>query len=371
MNEITRVQPRKLNAKVLCCALGLMGVVSGGDAQCYDARADPMVPAAQVVGAVKYDKIVNECSFARTYATDSNEIAMIAKAQYAHNYEENQKLKVNAIEIVLKPKHGELELVTTAVADGRTIPSDPSYFMKSTDNYLGSDLAEYAVELSNGKRVLVRAHIYWVNMETDSFKQCPPTANDYQDMRRIQKEHPEYFQKAMSQSPVESVLFSAQNVKTITFCRDTESLSPDSGFNSFSPISEEFLKKIGRPFTGTDAEVQRYKVALLEMPKHGQARLVYEPSQHWAYVPEKGYQGADRAIYLVECQGKQYKVVINFWVTEVFDEGKDAPLCDSMDFGASNESSAPSSGLKPLSMSNFTAWQNEAPPSRGTMRTRI
>ena len=153
-----------------------------------------LLAAAQVVGAVKYDKIVNECSFARTYATDSNEIAMIAKGQYAHNYEENQKLKVNTIEIVLKPKHGALELVTTAIENGKVVPSDPSYFMKSTDNYLGSDLAEYSVELSNGKRVLVRAHIYWVNMETDSFNQCPPTANDYLDMRRIQKEHPEYFQ---------------------------------------------------------------------------------------------------------------------------------------------------------------------------------
>jgi hypothetical protein len=42
MNETTKIQSRKLR-KVLCCALGLMGVVSGGDAQCYDARPDPMV----------------------------------------------------------------------------------------------------------------------------------------------------------------------------------------------------------------------------------------------------------------------------------------------------------------------------------------
>jgi hypothetical protein len=42
MNETTKIQPRKFK-KVLCCAFGLMGV-SGGDAQCYDARPDPVVP---------------------------------------------------------------------------------------------------------------------------------------------------------------------------------------------------------------------------------------------------------------------------------------------------------------------------------------
>ncbi|MFY9260443.1 MAG: hypothetical protein WAO71_08055 [Gallionella sp.] len=39
MHETTKIHPRKFK-KVLCCALGLMGVVSGGDAQCYDARPD-------------------------------------------------------------------------------------------------------------------------------------------------------------------------------------------------------------------------------------------------------------------------------------------------------------------------------------------
>jgi uncharacterized protein len=43
MNETTIIQPRKFR-KVLRCALGLMGVMNGGDAQCYDARPDPVVP---------------------------------------------------------------------------------------------------------------------------------------------------------------------------------------------------------------------------------------------------------------------------------------------------------------------------------------
>jgi hypothetical protein len=60
--------------------------------------------------------------------------------------------------------------------------------MEPSDNYLGRDLAEFAVELSNGKRVLLRSHIYWVNQGSDSFERCPPTPQDYQDMRRIRDE---------------------------------------------------------------------------------------------------------------------------------------------------------------------------------------
>ncbi|MEQ1533296.1 MAG: matrixin family metalloprotease, partial [Sideroxydans sp.] len=151
-----------------------------------------------------------------------------------------------------------------------------------------------------------------------------------------------------------------QNVKTITFCLDKQSLVPDSAPNDFSPIGQYFLEKIGKPYTGTIEEAGQYKVKLFEMPKHGQAQLVDEPSQHWTYMPDKGYQGADRAIYLVESQGKQYKVVINFWVVEVLDEDRPSQYCDSVDFGASNGLSTPPTGLKPLSMSDFTAWQNEA-----------
>ncbi|MFY9259363.1 MAG: Ig-like domain-containing protein [Gallionella sp.] len=175
MHKITSVEPRKFNAKVLCCALGLMGVVSGGDARCNDARPDSMVQGA--------------------------------------------------------------------------VPS--------------------------------------------------------------------------------------QEVKTITFCRDRESLIPVSAWNSFSPINREFLQQIGKPYTGTVEDTLQYKVTLLELPKHGQAQLVHEPSQHWTYVPEKGYEGIDRVTYFVENQGKQYKVVINFWVISYPDEKGESQsqLCESIDFG--------------------------------------
>jgi len=167
--------------------------VLAGDAGLHQGAAQPTRAVAKGVGSVKYDKIVNECNFARTYAVDMDEPVLVAKGQYAHSYEENQKLKAIKIKILRQPSHGEVTLGHGTLADLGAYP--PGFAMKTTDNYLGPDLAEYAVELSNGKRVLVRTHIYWVNMETDSFSQCPPTENDYRDMRHIQKEHPEYFKK--------------------------------------------------------------------------------------------------------------------------------------------------------------------------------
>lgn len=129
-----------------------------------------------------------------------------------------------------------------------------------------------------------------------------------------------------------------QAIKTIAFCRDKTSAFPDSAFNSYSPISAEFLQKIGKSYTGTIEEARQYKVTLLDQPKHGQAQLVYEPSHHWTYVPEEGYVGADRVIYLVGAHGKQYKVVVNFWVIPVIDENSDVQQCESINFGTQNGS---------------------------------
>ena len=138
-----------------------------------------LLAAAQGVASVKYDKIVNECNFARTYATDTDEPAMVAKGQYAHSYEQNQKLKVIKVEVIRKPKYGDLVSLTSEARDGKLFPSDTHFEMRATSlDYLGRDLAEYAVELSNGKRVLVRTHIYWVNSEVEIFGQCPPTKED-------------------------------------------------------------------------------------------------------------------------------------------------------------------------------------------------
>ncbi|MFY9259377.1 MAG: matrixin family metalloprotease [Gallionella sp.] len=69
MNETTKIQPRKFR-KVLCCALGLMGVMNGGDAQCYDARPDPMVPGNVVNPATSSDALMLADAAAKTITSE-------------------------------------------------------------------------------------------------------------------------------------------------------------------------------------------------------------------------------------------------------------------------------------------------------------
>ncbi len=153
---------------------------------------------------------------------------------------------------------------------------------------------------------------------------------------------------------------STQNSQTITFCRDKESLSPDSAVNDFSPISDEFLRQIGAKHGDTVEELKRYRVTLVTPPQHGQVKLVYEPSHHWAYLPTQNYEGTDRVIFLVESQGKRYKVVVNFLVAQIFDENRQSQVCDSIDFGTSNSPNTTVSGLTAVPMSDFDAWKREA-----------
>lgn len=132
-----------------------------------------MLVTAPAAGVVKYDKIANDCLLVFSEASDHP--IMVATGQYAHNYEAIQKLKPAKIEVVRSPRYGILTPYTTVISDGKEIPSDMSFELKSTNpNYLGPDLAEYAVELKNGKRVLVRTHIYWVNESSDFINRCPP-----------------------------------------------------------------------------------------------------------------------------------------------------------------------------------------------------
>lgn len=155
----------------------------------FVAVASPLIlAAAPEAGVVKYDRIANFCALQNVYREDSDHPSMIATGEYAKNYEETQKLKPTKVEVVRNPRYGVLIPRTTITRDGKEIPSETYFRMKSTNpNYLGPDLAEYAVELKNGKRVLVRTHIYWVNRDSDLISKCPPSKFEMQEMREIQR----------------------------------------------------------------------------------------------------------------------------------------------------------------------------------------
>lgn len=138
----------------------------------------------------------------------------------------------------------------------------------------------------------------------------------------------------MAQAPAKIETATPVKNKTITFCRDIDGLIPDSANNHFSPISVEFLRQIGARHGVTIEELKPYHVTLLTPPQHGEIRLVYEPSHHWSYVPANDYTGADRAIYLVEKQGKRNTAIVNFWVLQAIDENLKAPVCKSIKFSS-------------------------------------
>jgi hypothetical protein len=160
----------------------------GATATDFSVASPLILAAAPTARVVKYDKIANDCLLASIINGQSDHPIMVATGQYAHNYEAIQKLKPAKIEVVRNPIYGILTPRATVTRDGKEVPSDTYFELKSTNpNYLGPDLAEYAVELKNGKRVLVRTHIYWVNEDSDFINRCPPSKLQMQEMREIQK----------------------------------------------------------------------------------------------------------------------------------------------------------------------------------------
>ena len=107
-----------------------------------------------------------------------------------------------------------------------------------------------------------------------------------------------------------------------TACRDVESELPDSAQNVFSPLLHEVLKRLGSPKIVSIKWLSSLnaKASLIEAPNHGQIDTL-DTSQSfihdYIFKPEAGYTGQDRAVYLIEAQGKRFKVTINFLVLPV------------------------------------------------------
>ncbi len=163
----------------------------------------------------------------------------------------------------------------------------------------------------------------------------------------------------IAEAPAKNITPATQVNRTVTSCYDTESAIPDSAANHFSPIKVDFLRQIGAKHGFTVPELKPYRVTLLTPPQHGEVRLVYEPSHHWAYVPSKGYTGTDRAIYLVEKQGKRCTVVVNLWVVEVLSDDSEPPLCKSVKFAPFTGPEVPA-GVPPTSINDFKSWASDA-----------
>ncbi len=118
-------------------------------------------------------------------------------------------------------------------------------------------------------------------------------------------------------------------------CQDVESKIPDSASNSFSPFLSEILMRLGAPeVVGAEwLKAINAKVTLLQGPQHGKIVVLESTSYHYSFAPESGFEGKDRAIYLIEVQGKRYKVTINFLVLPIIWD--DIQQCNYVNFDAS------------------------------------
>lgn len=185
MNETTKIQSRKFR-KVLCYALGLMGVVSGGDALCYDARPAPvvsMVPAANSVLAdaattgtmtvttapkIKYDAAYSVCQAVvptshRDFAIANVVLPMTSVISYLLSHgvsiDPSKPPKITLSEF---PTHGELR--TEGFANG-------VYAYYPNENHLGPDQMTFVVE-AQGKKFKVIETV-WVANVAPEYGGCP------------------------------------------------------------------------------------------------------------------------------------------------------------------------------------------------------
>lgn len=116
-------------------------------------------------------------------------------------------------------------------------------------------------------------------------------------------------------------LASAEQAPVLTYCIDAEYLVPESALNSFSPISADVARVLGfKHKRFTIAEMSRYTSTLIEAPKHGTVRLLDAASHNWLIEPDRDYEGPDRAVFTVEGNGRQVRVVWNFLVMPIMVE---------------------------------------------------
>ena len=158
MNETTKIQSQKLR-KMLCCALGLMGVVSGGDAQCYDARPDPMVlplvgapVAPPVVAKATTNKInmtLSACEGVKTLDDPQGQLGgTLDPAGWYQVYMQNKFGKYIPIDgakatLLVGPTHGRIE----------------NFGYIPNHGFLGQDKVIHLVEV-DGKRIKVITMLY-------------------------------------------------------------------------------------------------------------------------------------------------------------------------------------------------------------------
>ena len=144
---------------------------------------------------------------------------------------------------------------------------------------------------------------------------------------------------AALQQRLEETLASTAGRKSVTVenCQDVSSLSPNGSFNSI-PVLQGVLKSLGYSTKQIEsgkvptAVREAIKVTVIESPRHGTVTRFATPTNayFWQYVPEAGYRGNDRVTFLVEVEGRRFKLITNLLVERVVDEFANPPDCEKL-----------------------------------------
>ena len=119
-----------------------------------------------------------------------------------------------------------------------------------------------------------------------------------------------------------------------SFCLDVGTSGVyNKGFNAYSPLGVA-LEHLGYHWdnkTGNfnvPATIARgIKASVFKEPENG--NIIPTSGKYvWDYVAYAGFEGKDQVTYLVEIQGKRFKVIVNILVHEVIPDPNDPPACE-------------------------------------------
>lgn len=69
---------------------------------------------------------------------------------------------------------------------------------------------------------------------------------------------------------------------------------------------------------GESYDTKTWKKTLVESPQHG--KLIQQPNAGYVYYPNGGYLGPDQLTWVVEAEGKTFKVIETVWVANTAPE---------------------------------------------------
>lgn len=127
------------------------------------------------------------------------------------------------------------------------------------------------------------------------------------------------------------------------YCQDVDNISMPGGsaFNSL-PVLNKVLFSLGYRWDNKKgsfnappaviASIRNSKVTIIESPQHGAVERLTPNSHAWKYTAEPEYVGKDRVVFLVEAQGRRFKIVANLLVHHVVPEYDldEPPACEEV-----------------------------------------